>query len=77
MAGFTRVHGAVAPFEAVGRNLFFKNLAKGSAMSQADLDALTQTVSQLVTIARSISLASMRSHRSTEGSQITDNSTPG
>lgn len=50
MAGFTRVNGAAAPFEAVGRNLFFKNYSKGSAMSQADLDALVQFVQQTATV---------------------------
>jgi len=50
MAGFTRVHGNALPFENFGRNLYFKNFSKGSAMSQADLDALVQTVSQTVSV---------------------------
>ncbi len=50
MAGFTRVNGAAAPIEAVGRNLYFKNFAKGSAMSQADLEALVQSVGQTSSI---------------------------
>lgn len=50
MAGFTRVHGNALPFESFGRNVYFKNFSKGSAMSQDDLDALVQTVSQTVSI---------------------------
>lgn len=50
MAGFTRVHGNALPFEAVGRNLYFKNFSLGSAMSQSDLDTLVQTVAQTVSI---------------------------
>jgi ABC-type uncharacterized transport system ATPase component len=50
MAVVTKVHGFAAPGEFVGRNLFFKNFAKGSAMSQADLDALVQEVQKTVTI---------------------------
>ena len=50
MAVVTKAHGFAAPGEFVGRNLFFKNFSKGSAMSQADLDALVQEVQKTVTI---------------------------
>jgi hypothetical protein len=50
MAVVTKAHGFAASGEFVGRNLFFKNFSKGSAMSQADLDALVQEVQKTVTI---------------------------
>ena len=50
MAVFTRVNGAAAPMEQVGRDLFFKTFTKGSAMSQADLEALVQAVQLTSTI---------------------------
>lgn len=46
----TKIHGFAASGEFVGRNLFFKKYAKGSAMSQADLDALVQEVQLTATI---------------------------
>jgi hypothetical protein len=39
-----------APFEAVGRNLFFKNFDKGSAMTQADLNELVKAVQLRATV---------------------------
>ena len=50
MAVFARVNGAAAPMEQVGRDLFFKTFTKGSAMSQADLETLVQTVQLTSTI---------------------------
>lgn len=50
MAVFTRVNGAAAPMEQVGRDLFFKTFTKGTAMSQADLDALVQAVQLTSTV---------------------------
>lgn len=50
MAFFTNVNGNAAPTEAIGREVFFKNFSKGSAMTQADLNALVADVSTLATI---------------------------
>lgn len=50
MAEVTKVHGKAGPGEFVGRDLFFKNFAKGSAMTQADLDALVQAVQMTATV---------------------------
>ncbi len=50
MAVVTKVHGKAGPGEFVGRDLFFKNFDKGSAMSQADLDALVQEVQKTSTV---------------------------
>ena len=50
MAVVTKVHGFAASGEFVGRDLFFKKFAKGSAMSQADLDALVQKVQETSTV---------------------------
>lgn len=36
--------GYAQPFEAVGRDLFFKNFDMNAAMSQADLEALVRAV---------------------------------
>lgn len=49
MAGFTRVNGASAPFQAVGRTLFFKTFAKAS-MTTAMLDDIVREVQQTATI---------------------------
>jgi hypothetical protein len=49
MASFTRVNGAAASFEAVGRNLFFKTFTK-SGMTQANLDDIVREVQQTATI---------------------------
>lgn len=46
----TKVNGKAAPFEAVGRDLFFKTFTKGSAISQANLDALVETVQMTSTV---------------------------
>lgn len=40
----TKVNGKVESFEAFGRDIFMKNFDKGSAISQANLDALMETV---------------------------------
>lgn len=50
MAVFARVNGAAAPMEQVGRDLFFKTFTKGSAMTQAELETLVQTVQLTSTI---------------------------
>lgn len=50
MPTFARVNGAAAPMEQVGRDLFFKTFTKGSAMSQAELDALVQAVQLTATV---------------------------
>lgn len=50
MAVFTRVNGAAGPMEQVGRDLFFKTFTKGSAISQADLEALVQAIQNTSTI---------------------------
>ena len=50
MPTFARVNGGAAPMEQVGRDLFFKTFTKGSAMTQADLDALVQAVQLTATV---------------------------
>ena len=40
----------VYPMEQVGRDLFFKTFTKGSAMSQADLNALVQAIQNTSTV---------------------------
>ena len=50
MAVFARVNGAAAPMEQVGRDLYFKTFTKGTAMSQADLEALVQAIQSTSTI---------------------------
>lgn len=50
MAAFTRVNGAAGAMEQVGRELFFKNLSKGSAITQANMEALVAKVQETSTI---------------------------
>ena len=50
MAIVSKLHGFAASGEFVGRDLFFKKYAKGSTMSQADLDALVTEVQKTATI---------------------------
>jgi hypothetical protein len=51
MAAFTRVNGAAASMEQVGRDLFFKTLTKGSGtVSQADLEAIVAALGATSTI---------------------------
>jgi hypothetical protein len=50
MPGVTRAHGYTAAGEFVGRNLLVKSFAKGSAISQAEADALVQNIQQTATI---------------------------
>lgn len=50
MAGVVRAHGYAGAGQFVSRDLFFKSFAKGSAISQADMDALVQTVQLTSTI---------------------------
>ncbi len=45
-----KVHGEAQPFEAFGRDIFLKNLDKGGAISQANLDVLVDEVSLTCTI---------------------------
>ena len=45
-----KVNGNAAPFEAFGRDIFMKNIDKGGAISQANLDALVEEVSLTSTI---------------------------
>lgn len=49
MAVFTRTNGKAAPMEQVGRDLFFKTFTRAS-ITQANLDALVQSVQQTSTI---------------------------
>jgi VCBS repeat-containing protein len=49
MATLTRVNGAAAPMEQVGRDLFVKNFAKEN-MTQAQLESLVTAVQQTSTI---------------------------
>ena len=49
MASFTRINGAAAPFQAVGRKLYFKTFAK-SSMTTANLDDIVREVQQTATI---------------------------
>lgn len=50
MAFVTNVNGNAAPMESFGRDVYFKNYSKGSAMTQADLNTLVQTVGQMASI---------------------------
>jgi hypothetical protein len=50
MPGVTRAHGYAGAVETVGRNLLVKSFAKGSAISQAEMDALVQNIQGLATI---------------------------
>lgn len=52
MPGVTRAHGYAGAGEFVSRDLWYKNFAKedSSVISQADLDALVQTVQLTSTI---------------------------
>jgi len=50
MAAFTRVNGAAGAMEQVGRELFFKNISKGSAITQANMEALIAKVQETSTI---------------------------
>ena len=50
MPGVTRAHGYAGAGEFVGRNLLVKSFAKGSAMTQANMDALVESIQQLATI---------------------------
>jgi hypothetical protein len=50
MPGVTRAHGYAGAVETVGRNLLVKSFAKGSAMTQANMDALVQSIQQLASI---------------------------
>lgn len=45
-----KVNGKVESFEAFGRDIFMKNFDKGSAISQANLDALVETVQLTSTV---------------------------
>jgi len=50
MAVFTRVNGAAGAMEQVGRDLFFRNLSKGSAITQADMEAIVAGLQNTSTI---------------------------
>lgn len=50
MAGVTRVNGAAGAGEFVGRDLFFKTYTKGTAITQAEMEALVSAVELTATI---------------------------
>lgn len=49
MASFARTNGGAAPMEQVGRDLFFKTFTR-AAITQANLDALVQSIQQTATV---------------------------
>lgn len=50
MAQLLKRNGFAGPMQAIGRQVWFKNFDKGSAMTQADLDALVNLVKLTSTI---------------------------
>lgn len=50
MAQLLKRNGFAGPMQAIGRQVWFKNFNKGSAMSQEDLDALVNIVKLTSTI---------------------------
>lgn len=49
MASFTRTNGGAAAMEQVGRDLYFKTFTRAN-ITQANLDALVQSIQQTSTI---------------------------
>ena len=50
MAGVVRAHGYAGEGQFVSRDLWFKTYTKGSAMTQAEMDALVQAIQLTSTI---------------------------